>query len=393
MWEKAFTEASGYCWDKKDGGPCPVKAGSLGELKTILDWSHITQCLLRPYFETENYPLVEWRELLPSFEIDLFEYKQLPGFSLVAFDRPLNSFQEIFQYDVLHPFLDWQKEDLIKDACVLESSVLAANLRLFQSRLPKMLHEDFERQFGASDICGLENYFDLLPFLLHLERAHILAKDSAGEYCLTGIYASLPSELDTELKRFGMKIGKFSPGNNLRYECNRLFVYQFLMEQHGFPIVSERRTSAALFARRLLRMGENFMVRVLGQSDRTITTLSSRFRNRRYPRIEKIALVQVDQRQTEAITLLKDQGFFVDEKKRVVILRVIYKQHDYNPKNIREDRAISVQAQEIIHPLTGRVLSHLNIIKDASSMILCLNDIVRGEFQGKITYKRQEIIQ
>lgn len=48
------------------------------------------------------------RELLPSFEVDLYEYKALPGFSMVAFERPMNSFHEIFQYDALHSLADWE---------------------------------------------------------------------------------------------------------------------------------------------------------------------------------------------------------------------------------------------------------------------------------------------
>lgn len=177
----------------------------------------------------------------------------------------------------------------------------------------------------------------MLPFLLELERAHVLAHDQSGQFTLQGMYASLPSNLDSELKQFGLKIGKFKPGNNLMYECNRLFVYQFMMELHGFPIVSERRTSSAMFAIRLLRQKERFIVRVLGQSDRTITTMmappaDTPKRLRKYPRIEKIALVQINKNQKETIAMLDDLGYFVDRKKRVVILRVTYQQHEYSPK-------------------------------------------------------------
>lgn len=397
MWESAFTEAPGYFDHSHAAEKQPLELSTIKELKQYLDWQHIKHCLLRPYFEVEEYPLVEARELLPSFEIDLYEYKKLPGFSMVAFERPLNSFREIFQYDALHTLLDWQHADIVNEACQLESSVFAANLRTFQSRLPKRSHGDFLQDFGSSDICGMEAYDKLMPFLLHLERAHILAHDSSENFSLAGIYASLPSNLDSELKQFGLKIGKFRPGDNLMYECNRLFVYQFLMELHGFPIVSERRTSASLFARRLHRMGEKFMVRVLGQSDRTITTLLSGTdvgkRPRQYPHVEKIALVAVNPNQQETIEFLRDQGFFIDEKNHVCILRVIYQQHQYSQKNVREDRALSVLRQEIIHPISGRVLDHLNIIQNAQNMLLRLNDIVRGELRGTITYKRREIIR
>lgn len=120
-----------------------------------------------------------------------------------------------------------------------------------------------------------------------MDRAHVIAKNTQGKFYFAGIYASFPSDLDTELKRFGLKIGKFQPGDNRLYEINRLFVYQFLMELYGFPIASERRTSSALFARKLFKMGEDFLIRVLGQSDRTITSLYRSTDSRMYPKVEK----------------------------------------------------------------------------------------------------------
>jgi hypothetical protein len=190
-----------------------------------------------------------------------------------------------------------------------------------------------------------------------------------------------------------MRAGKFSIGDNEKYERNRLFVYQYLMELYGFPIVSERRTSSALFARRLHKMGERFLIRVLGQSDRTLTTLYTPPRRKHYPLVEKIALVKVHDDQTEVIRRLEEGGFFVDEKRRIVILRVTYAQHKFNPDNVRQERALSVMMQEVIHPLTGRVIDDLNIIKDTTNMFLRLNDIVRGEHMGRITYKRNEIVE
>lgn len=394
MWNKAFSKNTTFRkYERKNSKQPQLK--TLEELKEFIDFNHIKYCLLKPYFEVKDYPLVEARELLPSFEVDLYEYKALPGFSMVAFERQLNSFQEVFQYDALHSISDW--EDMQGVNCTVEENVISTNIRTYQSRLPKRYHDDFLEQFDEKDICAMKAYPGMLPFLLELERAHVIAQDSTGNFTLQGMYASLPSNLDSELKQFGLKIGKFKPGNNLMYECNRLFVYQFMMELYGFPIVSERRTSSAMFAIRLLRQNERFIVRVLGQSDRTITTMMSPpedtpRRLKKYPRVEKIALIQVNENQKDLIELLSDQGYFVDEKKRIVILRVTYQQHEYNQKNVREDRALSVMKQEVIHPLTGQANDRLNIIQNVQNMILRLNDIVRGEYRIPVNYKRSEII-
>lgn len=398
MWKKAFSKAKAYCKYSRKNSPAPTLQ-TLAELKEYLDFSHIKHCLLRPYFEVDDYPIVEARELLPSFEVDLYEYKALPGFSMVAFERQLNSFQEVFQYDALHALADWQGiscQD--KDIFPVEDSVINQNIRTYQSRLPKRHHSEFLKAYDGQDITSMKNYPGMLKFLLELERAHVLAHDSTGKFTLQGMYSSLPSNLDSELKQFGLKIGKFRPGDSLMYECNRLFVYQFMMELHGFPIVSERRTSSAMFAIRLLRSGERFIVRVLGQSDRSITTMMSPPPNtpkhlKKYPRVEKTALVQVNKNQKETIALLNDKGYFIDPENRIVILRVIYQQHEYSPKNVREDRALSVLRQEVIHPLTGEVIDTLNIIQNTRNMILRLNDIIQGEYRLPVNYKRNEIIR
>ena len=73
----------------------------------------------------------------------------------------------------------------------------------------------------------------------------------------------------------------------------------------------------------------------------------------------------------------------MDAEKRVVIIRISYKQHRYNADNVRQDRALSVERQELIHPLTGRVMPDVNVVKDTSTMILRLNDIVRGGLQAQ----------
>lgn len=390
-WKKAFSKCQ-FHWETHNTFHAPVNLSSLMELKYFLDIVHIKFCLLKPYCENSDYPLVENRELLPSFESDVWEHKNLPGFSMVAFDRQLNYFSEIFQFDILHSLMD-ETATAEGQSCPLEQTVISQNVQTMQNRLPKKMQESFKQNFLKYDVSVLDHYPQLLPYLLEMDRAQVMALDSFGNYYLSGIYASFPSELDPEIKRFGMRTGKFSVGDNEKYERNRLFVYQYLMELYGFPIVSERRTSSALFARRLHKMGERFLVRVLGQSDRTLTTMYTPDKRKHYPTVEKIALVKVHADQTEAIRRLEEGGFFVDEDKRVVILRITYSQHKFNIDNVRQERALSVSKQEVIHPVTAKVLDDLNIIKDTSNMFLRLNDIVRGEYVGRIAYKRNEIVE
>ncbi|MEW5772675.1 MAG: hypothetical protein AB1916_04050 [Thermodesulfobacteriota bacterium] len=391
-WEEAFSKVpQSRTLAAGDDGPNLV-VSDLAALKEFLDWTHIKFCLLKPYFEHGSYPLVESRELLPSFDSDAQEYRDLPGFSMVALARPLDYFSEIFQFDILHNVLEHVGFGL-GPACPLEQSVLAQNLRTFLDRMPKPFHEDFRRHFARRDLTALENYPRTVPYLAHMDRAHVMSLDSDGAFYLSGVYASFPSDLDTEIKRYGLRMKKFTPGDNVRYELHRSFVYQFLMELYGFAIVSERRTSSALFARRLFRLGESFLVRVLGQSDRTITTLWSHPEAQHYPRVEKLALVQVDKEQKDAIRTLSRGRYFVDRERRVVILRVVYRQHKYDPNNVQQDRALSVLHQEVVHPLTGRATRRVNLIKDTTNMFLRLNDIVRGEYAGRIVYKRNEVVE
>lgn len=380
-WDKVFTE-DGLPWKNAFSFHDAVDLGTLDALRRFLDAVHIRFCLVRPFQETDNYPLVEARELLPSFDADVCEYSALPGFAMVAFARPLEYFSEIFQFDIL-----------LHTPQASPDNSIERNVQTFATRLPRALHEGFRQRFERVDTSAVENYPALMPFLLQLDRAHVLAMDVAGQFHLAGIFASFPSDLDSELKRFGMRIGKFTYNDNEQYERNRMFVYQYLMELYGFPIVSERRTSSALFARKLHKMGERFHVRVLGQTDRVITTFTGDSSQRRYPLVEKIALLAIDEDQEDAIRAIKKAGCFLDAKRRVVIIRVTYLQHAFDPNNVRQERALSVASQEILHPLTGQPLCGVNVIKDNSNMFLRLNDIVRGEYTGRIVYKRTEIVE
>ncbi len=396
-WQDAFTQKEGFVWEDPYKKPYslirPSALQDFKHIKEFLDVIHVKYCLLRPFFEHEDYPIVSPQELLPSFEPSMEEHSFLPAFGLLILNRAISYFDEIFQFDILHCIEDVMKQRS-GPASPLISSIFEKNRATFLSRLPKNLHRDFENLFEEKNLVNMQNYVPLLNFILHMDRAHVIAKNSLDRFYLCGIYASFPSNLDSELKRFGLKIGKFKPGDNVLYELNRNFVYQFLMELYGFPIVSERRTSAALFARILFKIGEEFIIKVLGQSDRTITSLYTSEYTKRYPQVEKIALVDVSKHQREKIIFLKKKGFLIERNgKKVVILRVLYKQHKYDPNNIRTDRALSVASQELIHPITGETLPDINILKDTVLMTLILNDIVKGEFHGRIRYKRFETIE
>jgi hypothetical protein len=346
-------------------------------LKDILEYSHIRLGLLQPY--NPSYPLIEPRELLPSFEKNFSEYKYLPSFSMVAFNRPLSYQEEIFQFDLLHPPEEGDK------------SGIRENLERILPHLDRDLRLVCKQQFSTRDITDLAQYEDLMEFLLHMDRAHVIARDESGDFRLLGVYGSFPSDLDTELKALGRKLGKFKKLDSATYEQEREFVYQFLMELYGFPIASERRTSGALFARRLSRLKEQYLIKVLGSSDRIITSLCG-FEQKRYPLVEKVALISLSPSLAEAHLQLKEGGFYVDFKKRVVILKVTYQQHKYNRHNVLEDRALSIVRQEIIHPDHGGREGSLNILKDTKRTLKELTDIVRGEHAGSITYKRSDLI-
>jgi hypothetical protein len=387
-WKKLFTQ-DGTVWANAWTLAAPPRPQTLDSLRRFLDLVHIRYCLVKPYWELHDYPLVEQRELMPSFEADLWEYKNLPGFSLVAFARPICYFNEVFQFDYLKPVSGHLRADVAQQ-------FMSHNISVMQSRLPRVLHDHFQLRFENSDVSALEHYPALIPFLMHMDRAQVMGlhgQPGNMHFHLAGVYASLPSDLDTEVKRYGLRIGKFSLNDHDSYEKNRSFVLQHLMELYGYPIASERRTSAALFARRLHKMGERFLIRTLGQSDRTLSTMWSDDPNEPYLHVDKVALVRLEDMSEDALSRLKDGGFMVDEKKTVVILKVTYHQHKFSPDNVRQERALSIANAKVIHPITGEYLSVPGLIRDASTMFLRLNDIVRGEHAGRITYKRNEIIE
>ena len=388
-WTHLFTRAT-PAWKDAWTLAEPLRLPTLASLRHFLDLVHIKYCLVKPYCEFDDYPVVETRELLPSFESDLWEHKKLPGFSLVAFGRPIRYFHEIFQFDYLTPI----DQNLRVDHA---QSYMARNLGVILSRMPRALHEQLRQQCQKRDVSDLGNYPSLMPFLLNMDRGQVMGlhgphPQDMGFY-LAGTYASFPMDLDTEVKRYGLRIGKFALDDDESYEQNRNFVLQHLMELYGYPVASERRTSAALFARRLHKMGERFLIRTLGQSDRTLTTIWSDGGNHAYPHVEKIALVSIEDIHDGMLEKLAGEGYLIDEKKQMVILRVSYRQHKFSQDNVRQERALSVETQAVIHPLTGEALTGVSLIRDTTTMILRLNDIVRGEHTGRVIYKRNEIVE
>ncbi len=300
---------------------------------------------------------------------------------MVAFNRPLSYQEEIFQFDLLHPPEEGKR-------------------RSIRENLDKIVpHLDRDLQAPSSSSSSAPGISPIWPtmrkccrFSVHMDRAHVIARDEAGDFRLLGVYGSFPSDLDTELKALGRKLGKFKRLDSATYEREREFVYQFLMELYGFPIASERRTSAAL-VRPAAEPRSRSSISSRCWAPRTGPSPASRgFEQKRYPLVEKIALISLSPGLAEAHPHLKEGGFYVDPRRRVVILKVTYQQHKYNRYNVLEDRALSIVRQEIIHPYHGGRETDLNILKDTKRTLKELTDIVRGEYIGSITYRRSDLI-
>lgn len=74
-WQEVFSKDS-LPWQDATQLSSSIAVSDLPQLKKMLDAVHIRLCLVKPYQENKNYPLVEARELLPSFDNDMFEYKR-----------------------------------------------------------------------------------------------------------------------------------------------------------------------------------------------------------------------------------------------------------------------------------------------------------------------------
>lgn len=145
----------------------------------------------------QELSVVEGRELLPSFDNDMFEYRELPGFSLVAFACQLDYFSEIFQFDRLHPVVTEGVGAHARWKIRSWGKTCKPSLRVF-----KCMHQDvFRQQFRSTDTVLLESYPGLMPYLLNMDRAQVLAWGADNQFHLAGVFASFPSDIDSELKR------------------------------------------------------------------------------------------------------------------------------------------------------------------------------------------------
>ena len=70
-WQEVFSK-DGLPWQDATQLSSSIAVSDLNALKNLLDAVHIRLCLVKPYQENKNYPLVEARELLPSFDNDMF---------------------------------------------------------------------------------------------------------------------------------------------------------------------------------------------------------------------------------------------------------------------------------------------------------------------------------
>jgi hypothetical protein len=344
------------------------------DMNLTLERQLISSGLLEAY--NHQYPLVEPRELIPSFDAPLIEYNHLPAFSVLVLNRPLSYINETFQFDMLHA-----------EGQPVDHKLRAHNLNLLKARLPRNLKPG--KLLGSRAITRLSSYPLLLPLLLEMDRAQVIARNSENQFYLAGIFASFPSDLDRQLKRLGYTLNKFKKGDNQSYAENRQFAYRFLMERLGFPISGERHTSAAMFALRLFRQDEEFKIIVLGQSDRALTVLSGPPVNNvgTAPMVNKIALLSSSVNHSA----LQDNGFYLDPERRVVILKVSYQQHPLFHNTTQAGRALSVLSQEVIHPYNGQTLE-FDILGLSQDKLLMLNSIVRGEFSGSIIYRGRETV-
>ncbi len=110
-----------------------------------------------------------------------------------------------------------------EDFCLLRDHVFASNINTLASRLPRAARPKFSQEFAATDVSGLCGISG--AFALHSCKW-------TGPRCFPGItsiififpafFASFPSDIDSELKRFGLRIGKFVNGDSTTYERNRL---------------------------------------------------------------------------------------------------------------------------------------------------------------------------
>ena len=161
---------------------------TLEEALTALDFIHMAYGLMAAY--GPDYPLVEPRELIPSFDAPLIEYKNLPAFGLVILDRPLKYQQEGFQFDILLP-----------EGRPVDVKRAAHNRRIIRQRLPRDQVPKMDKDLGRKALTPFSRYVLLLPHLLNMDRGHVIAREKTAGFGTLGVFASFPSDLDGEIKK------------------------------------------------------------------------------------------------------------------------------------------------------------------------------------------------
>jgi hypothetical protein len=110
---------------------------------------------------------------------------------MVAFERPLDYFNEVFQFDLLHTCRDPDSR-VQGDSCVLENSCIERTWTVSSRICPKSCARSFKEATQDRQISDISSYSLLIHYLSHMDRAHVLSLDREGEFFLSGITPRCP---------------------------------------------------------------------------------------------------------------------------------------------------------------------------------------------------------
>ena len=173
---------------------------SLEELKHVLEYHHIKTGLLSAY--DSHYPLVEPREMLPSFDSPHIEHHGLPAFGALVLDREVSYQDEVFQFDLLTP-----------EGSPPDPGIVASNRMILRERLPRDLLPVMERRLGRRAVtapCTATSGF--CPFSPGWTGGMSYPGGREGFSTSPASSHPFPRILDGEIKRFGLRIGKIQKG-------------------------------------------------------------------------------------------------------------------------------------------------------------------------------------